>query len=361
MKFTVIVARYAITGVPLAQARLAKTLAARGHEVDLIIGFVAEGLPVPELDDVTVIHLNRPKTRHILFDIVRYLKKAKPDAIFSAEDHLNAIVIAGALLSGSKAKITGSSRVNPFDTYSRKILSKRWFLKRIMGALMWRATALTCVSKAMVDQYRTLFRNAPHACIYNIVDTPAARARIAEPVDHPWFTNRAMPTLVAAGQLEPWKGFFDLIAAVHIVAQKQPVRLAIFGEGAQRAALQAQIDALGMNDSIRLEGHVVNPLKYFAHADAFVLSSHLEGMPNVLIEAMLAGCTPVATDCPTGPREILESGRYGYLVPMKDPIALAAGVEKALLDPINPDILAEATKPFQEDAVLAEHFRLLGI
>lgn len=361
MKFTVIVARYAITGVPLAQARLASALAARGHEVHLIIGFVAEGLPLPELSGVTVIHLNRPKARHILFDMVRYLKQEKSDVVFSAEDHLNAIVIASAILSGSKAKITGSSRVNPFDTYSRKVLSKRWFLKRIMEALMWRANVLTCVSKAMVVQYRTLFRNAPHVCVYNIVDTPTARTQIAEPVDHPWFSDRTVPTLVAAGQLGPWKGFSDLIDAVHIVAQNHRVRLAIFGDGPQRAGLQAQIDRLGMKEIISLEGHVANPLKYFAHADVFVLSSHFEGMPNVLIEAMMAGCTPVATDCPTGPREILESGRYGYLVPMKDPSALAAGIEKALLKPIDTKVLQEAIKPFQEDAVLAEHFRLLGI
>jgi len=361
MKFTVIVARYAITGVPLAQARLASALAARGHDVDLIIGFVAEDLSVPEVDGVTVIHLNRPKARYILFDMVRYLKNEKPDAVFSAEDHLNAIVITSALLSRSKTKITGSSRVNPFDTYSRKILSKRWFLKQIMAVLMWRADVLTCVSKAMVDQYRTLFRDAPHVCVYNIVDTLAARTRIAEPVDHPWFGQRTVPTLVAAGQLGPWKGFSDLIAAVHIVTQKQPIRLAIFGEGLQRAELQAQIDQLGMGEIISLEGHVANPLKYFAHADVFVLSSHFEGMPNVLIEAIMAGCTPVATDCPTGPREILESGRYGYLVPVKDPIALAAGIENALSRPINPRVLEEALKPFQEDTVLAKHFRLLGI
>lgn len=361
MKFTVIVARYAITGVPLAQARLASTLAARGHKVDLIIGFVAEGLPVPELEGVRVIHLNQPKARNILFYMVRYLKQEQPDAIFSAEDHLNAIVIISALLVRSKVKITGSSRISPFWAYDGKRFSKRWFLKKITTAFMWRATALTCVSKAMVDQYRTVFRNPPHVCVYNIVDTPTARTRIAEPIDHPWFTDHSLPTLVAAGNLEPWKGFSDLIAAVHIVAQKQPLRLAIFGEGAQRAALQAQIDSLGMSESIRLEGHVANPLKYFARADAFVLSSLLEGMPNVLIEAMMAGCTPVATDCPTGPREILESGRYGYLVPVQDPEALATGIENALRSPVPAEVLSEALKPFQEDAVLAEHFRLLGL
>jgi len=361
MKITVIVARYAITGVPLAQARMASALAARGNEVDLIIGYVAEGLAVPEFYAVRVIHFNRPKARNILFDLIGYLRREKPDVIFSAEDHLNAITIAAAIFSCSKAKITCSSRVNPFDTYSNNPFSKRWFLKQIMSTLMWRATALTCVSKAMVEQYRTIFRNAPHICVYNIVDTPAVRARTAEPVVHTWFTDKSVPTLVAAGQLGPWKGFSDLIKAVHIVTQEQPVRLMIFGEGEQRAELQAQIDRLGLSDHVRLEGHVLNPIKYFAHADVFVLSSLLEGMPSVLIEAMMAGCTPVATDCPTGPREILESGRYGYLVPVQNPEALAAGIVNALRSPVHPEVLAEAIKPFQEDTVLAEHFRLLGL
>jgi glycosyltransferase involved in cell wall biosynthesis len=361
MKFTVVVARYAITGVPLAQARLAIALASRGHDVELLIGYVAEGLLVPKLDGVKIIHFDKKKVRNIIWDIMFYIKNEKPDVIFSAEDHLNAIVILGALLTGSKAKITGSSRVNPFDTYSKKFLSKRWFLKQIVRALMWRATVLTCVSKAMVDQYCTLFRNPPHVCVYNIIDTPHVRAQIAEPADHPWFNEKTVPILVAAGQLGPWKGFSDLIDAIHIVLQKQPVKLVIFGDGEQRNELQTQIDKLALGDVILLEGHVANPLKYFACADAFVLSSHLEGMPNVLIEAMMAGCTPVATDCPTGPSEILKSGRFGYLVPMKDPVALAAGIEMALLEPISPDILAEAIKPFQEEAVLVEHFRLLDI
>lgn len=361
MKFTVIVARHTITGVPLAQARLASALAARGHEVDLIIGFAAKDLPLPELDNVGVIYLNRPKTRNILFDMIGYLRKEKPDAVFSAEDHLNAIVIAAALLSGSKTKISGSSRIDPRLAYSRTPLSKRWFLKQLMRALMWRADALTCVSKDMVNHYRALFRNAPHVGVYNIMDTDKARNRIEEAVDHPWFTERIGPILVAAGKLDPVKGFPDLISAAHMVMQNQPIRLAIFGEGPQRAELQAQIDGLGLSESIRLEGNVTNPLKYFAHADAFVLSSISEGMPNVLIEAMMAGCTPVATDCETGPREILESGRYGYLVPVRDPVALAGGIENALRNPVPPEVLAEALKPFQEDAVLAEHFRLLGL
>jgi len=354
-------ARYAISGVPLAQIRLAKALAERGYDVDLVVGFVSEEYTMPKVEGVNTILLDTPQARDLLPILIKYLRRRNPDVFFTAEDHLNAIVLISAILARSKVKISASSRVTPFDTYSNRPFTKRWFLKQVMRAVIWRADVLTCVSKGMVEQYRTLFRNAPHVCVYNIVDTPAAHARIAEPVDHPWFNDPTVPVLVAAGQLGPWKGFSDLISAVHIVSKKQPVRLSIFGEGAQRAELQSLIDRLGMSESIKLEGHVKNPLKYFAHANVFVLSSLLEGMPNVMIEAMLAGCTPVATDCPTGPREILESSRYGYLVPMNDIAALAAGIESALRNPVPAEVLAEAIKPFQEDAVLAEHFRLLGI
>jgi glycosyltransferase involved in cell wall biosynthesis len=361
MKFTVVIARYAITGVPLAQIKMATALARRGHDVDLLIGFVTEGLVVPEIKGVSVVVFNKPKVRYLISAIVPYLREVRPDVVFSAEDHLNAIVIASAILARSKTKLSCSSRVNPFDTYSRRIFSKRWFLKQIMSALMWRADVLSCVSKDMVKQYQSLFYRAPHVCVYNIVVTPSAKALLAEPISHPWFEDRSVPVIVAAGQLGPWKGFSNLIRAIHIVSRRRPVRLSIFGEGAQRAELQALIEELGMCDVIRLEGHTHNPLKYFAHADIFVLSSLFEGMPNVLIEAMMAGCTPVATDCPTGPREILEGGQYGYLVPVNDPDALALGIEKALINPRSSTLLEEAVKPFHEDAVLSKHFNLLGI
>jgi glycosyltransferase involved in cell wall biosynthesis len=118
---------------------------------------------------------------------------------------------------------------------------------------------------------------------------------------------------------------------------------------------------LGLSDNILLQGFVDNPLKYFAGADVFVLSSHVEGLPNVLVEAMMCGCTPVSTDCPTGPREVLHDGKYGYLVPMRDPDAMAAGIEQALDKPIPEQLLAEAIAPFEENAVIERHFEVLGL
>jgi glycosyltransferase involved in cell wall biosynthesis len=182
-----------------------------------------------------------------------------------------------------------------------------------------------------------------------------------EPVKHEWFSNHDIPILIAAGRLAAWKGFFDLIRAMKDVSNNRKARLLILGDGPLRDELAQLILTLGLSDVVALLGYVDNPLKYFAHADVFVLSSHVEGLPNVLVEAMMCGCTPVSTDCPTGPREVLQGGKYGYLVPVADPIALANAIEEALDNPIPKNILNEAVLPFEEHAVIARHFEVLNI
>ena len=362
MKICVVTPRFAFAGVPLAQIRFAKAWARAGHDVDLIIGYVEPALTMPDTSGINLMVLGKPKVRAMMFPLVRYLRSGKPDIVFSAEDHLNAIVLVAATLAGSRAKISGSSRVTPFDTYSGKVLTKRWCLKQITRVVSSRADAQTCVSKDMVDQYRQVFHNPKHVCVYNIVDDLHARGRMREAVDDPWLTGKTRPVIIAAGKLAPWKGFADLIAAAGLLRDRgREANVIILGEGPLRAKLQAQIDSLGMGDRVRLAGHVENPLKYFARGDVFVLSSLVEGLPNVLVEAMLAGCTPVATDCPTGPREVLQDGKYGYLVAVQDPAALADGIERALDYPIDPLTLAEATSPFQAHAVLQRHLEVLGL
>jgi glycosyltransferase involved in cell wall biosynthesis len=361
MKICVAIAIHAISGVPLAQLRFARALADRGHDVDLVIGRVDPQCEVPKLTGVNVVNLNRRNVRGLLVPLLKYLRNAKPDVVFSAEDHLNAIVLLAAIVSGSRAKISGSSRVTPFDTYSNTPFSKRWVLKCLMRSVMWRGDALTCVSKDMVEQYQQVFHHSPHVDVYNIVDDRNSRLRIAEPLEHEWFSKKDCPVLVAAGKLAPWKGFTDLILAIKRVTETRQVRLLILGDGPQRAELQDLISELDLTDNIRLHGFVDNPLKFYAHADAFVLSSLVEGLPNVLVEAMMCGCTPVSTDCPTGPREVLQEGKYGYLVPVRDPEAMAAGINQALDKPIRAALLAEAVRPFAEDVVIARHFEVLGL
>lgn len=361
MRICVVTPIYTIAGVPLAQFRFARALAARGHEVDLVVGHLAAGMEFPDVGSVRLIHMRRRRVRSMLFPLVAYLRRERPAVVFSAEDHLNCVTLLAALLARSDAKISCSSRVTPFDTYSNVPFTKRWFLKHIMRAVMPRADALTCVASDMVEQYRQVFSAAPHVCVYNIVDSQRADALMAEPVDEPWLREKDEPVLVAAGRLAPWKGFADLLVAMRDVRKVRPARLIILGDGPSRGELEALVRELGIADAVKLPGYVANPLRYFSRADAFVLSSRVEGMPNVLVEAMMCGCTPVATDCPTGPREVLRDGQYGYLVPVGDPAALAAGILHALQRPIAKVALQQAVRPFTEQAVIDRHFEILGL
>lgn len=360
-RICVVTPRLSITGVPLAQARFAGALARHGHEVEFVIG-ESDGLAPPVIPGVKVTLWNTPRVAQMLPRMVSYLKRERPDVVFSAEDHLNGVVIIAAIVARSKAKISGSSRVSPFDSYSNKPFSAGWFRKQLLRSVMWRANALTCVSKDMVAEYRTIFPDAPHVCVYNIIDDAASRERAGEAVDHPWFNQREVPVIVAAGTLTRRKAFHDLVTAVKLVTDRgRNVRLAIFGEGHQRERLEGMVADYGLGDRVWLPGRIANPRAYFSKAPISALSSRAEGLPNVLVETMVCGCTPVSTDCPTGPREVIGDDEFGYLAKVHDPESLAAAIERALDRPIPRERLALATAPFEESRVIRRHFEVLGL
>ncbi|WP_156840063.1 glycosyltransferase [Novosphingobium aquimarinum] len=362
LKICVVVARFSFTGVPLAQFRFARALAKRGHDVEIVLGHVDPGDTLPDRGQARLRVLDRPSARKMLLPFARYLRQEQPDIVFTSQDHLNGIVLLAAILTGSKAKISGSSRVNPFYTYSNRPLTRKWLFKQAMRAVKWRATALTCVSQGMVEEYRAFFPNGPHLTVHNLVDDGPSRRRMEEPVEHPWFVDKSKPIVISAGTLSPRKGFTDLIAAFdRLVTDGRDIRLVIFGEGRQRAELEQQVRDAGLEDRVSLPGKIANPLRYLARADVFALTSSFEGLPNALIEAMICGCPLVSTDCPSGPDEILAKGRYGKIVPVGDVDAIARAIGEQLDDPIAPEVVAEGVRRFGEDAVIARHFEVLGL
>ncbi len=165
-------------------------------------------------------------------------------------------------------------------------------------------------------------------CIYNpvVTDVLAQRAQDRLLVAH---TN-AVPLVICVGGLKPMKRFDRAIAAFARVRAHMPCHLRIIGEGAERAHLEDCAQASGVAEDITLVGYDADPYAHMLHADAFVLSSDYEGLPTVLIEALACGCAVVATDCPSGPREILQDGRYGVLVPPDDVGAMAQALEQVL-------------------------------
>ncbi len=151
------------------------------------------------------------------------------------------------------------------------------------------------------------------------------------------------PTLIAVGRLAPQKGFDLLIQAFDRLKDKYPDwHLTILGEGASRGELEALISQSKLTDRIHLLGQVKNVNAYLYQADLFVLSSRAEGFPMGLCEAMACGLPVIATDCLSGPRELINDGVDGILVASEDVDALANGLDLLMSDPVKRQQLAQA-------------------
>ncbi len=163
------------------------------------------------------------------------------------------------------------------------------------------------------------------------------------------------------GGLRTAKDFPTLLRAFALMIRERPARLIILGKGRLREKLLDLGRSLGIEASMDFPGFVENPYGYLAHADLFVLSSLWEGSPNVLTEALAMGTPVVATDCPSGPREILQDGRYGRLVPCADPQAMAQAMLETLEAPPEPSFLKEAVGRYTLSSSSLEHLKAFGL
>src|SRR5439155_27303373 len=164
------------------------------------------------------------------------------------------------------------------------------------------------------------------ATIFEPVVDDSLGLKAKESLDHPWLAAGEPPVLLGVGHLRLQKDFPTLIRAFALARARRPMRLVLLGEGGQRTELQKMIEDFGVQADVCLYGYTENPFAWMANASMFVLSSAWEGLPAVLIEALACGCPVVSTDCPSGPREILDGGKYGKLVPCFDPQALSEAI-----------------------------------
>jgi glycosyltransferase involved in cell wall biosynthesis len=185
-------------------------------------------------------------------------------------------------------------------------------------------------------------------------------------VAHRWFRPAAPPVVLAVGSLSARKDFPTLVRAFARVRAERDCRLVILGQAAspkkteeKRGGLMALAGSLGVAADIDLPGFVTNPYAYLARAAVFVLSSAHEGLPGVLIEALACGCPVVSTDCPSGPAEILDGGRFGALVPVGDDQAMAAAIATTLDRPIEAATLRERATLFDVDRAVDRYLELL--
>ena len=339
---------------------LAGLLAARGMGVDLVCAN-ATGPHLKNVGrDVRLVDLHAPRVLASIPALVRYLRRERPQLLLAALDHANlaAIVANGAAGSPAKVMVGLRTTITPALRHARQRRSQ--LFPWLAHFLYPRAAAVIGVSADATQDYVAVCRlptDNVHV-IYNPVVTRKLLADAQAQPEHPWFAPGAPPVVLAVGRLTAAKDYATLLRAFERVRAQVDCRLLVLGEGELRGELEALVQELGLGGSVQMPGFAANPAAYMAHARLFVLSSIFEGLPTVLIEAMACGAPVVATDCPSGPREILDGGRYGPLVPPGDPAALADAMLAALAAPPARELVQARAALFAEDRITDEYLAL---
>jgi glycosyltransferase involved in cell wall biosynthesis len=339
---------------------LAEGLVARGLPVDIVLS-EAKGTYLEQVPPgARVVDLRSGRVRWSLRPLANYLRTVRPRAIVSSMDHTNLAALFARGLSRSPTRVV----VTVHNTFSAVFRTSPPWTRQAWTLLLRRfypwADAVVTVSCGVADDLAraTGLRRERIEVVYNPVITPGLLEAARGAADHPWLAPGEPPVVLGVGRLTRQKDFETLIQAFALVRRKRPARLIILGEGEDRARLTALAQDLGVNQDVALPGFVPNALAFMAHSAVFVLSSAWEGLPTVLIEALAAGTRVVSTDCESGPREILEDGRLGALVPVGDIEALATAIGSVLDGPQVP-ISMELLRRFTREAAVDHYLQLI--
>lgn len=349
-------------GAERVMLTLANGFAQRGHTVDLVL-VQAEGPYLSEVSSsVRVVDLGAGRVMRSLPRLVRYLQNETPVALVSALNYANIVAVAAHRLAASHARLIVTEHSTLSVALKNTTKHRARWLPRLMRWMYPLADAVVAVSNGVRDDLAAeigLPRERIHT-VYNPVVSTRLLARSREPASHPWFGPNQPPVVLGVGRLTVEKDFATLIRAFARVRRERDARLMILGEGELRDDLETLVRSLGLERDVALPGFVDNPYAYMRQASVFVLSSRWEGLPTVLIEAMACGTPVVATDCPSGPSEILEEGRWGRLTPVGDVEALAEAIMETLDAPEHPDV-ARRAQDFSAERAVDEYLRLLGL
>ncbi|MGF1549984.1 MAG: glycosyltransferase [Sphingomonadaceae bacterium] len=327
-------------GVERVRLLLAREFLAMGHEVEFVLR-VAEGSLRGEAPAGAGLHsLDCARFRDVLPRLVGYLRARPPDALMAAMWPMTGIACAARRLSGADFRLLVSEHTDFREAPSIKPWERR--LLRRFGRLVYgQADAVVAVSGGVAEglaEVAGLDRSGLKVIHNPVRPLPRLELGPGQRKELSWWLA-APHKLITIGSLKPPKAYHDLIDAVALLRRSADARLLILGEGPLRAQLEDRIARLGLGEAVRMPGFVPEPFPILAAADLFVMSSVREGFPNVLTEALACGVPVVSTDCRSGPREILADGRYGRLVPMRDPQALAAGIAASLEENADRDAL----------------------
>jgi glycosyltransferase involved in cell wall biosynthesis len=350
-------------GVQRVMINLAAGLAGRGFIVDLVVcnasGPLMDSIP----DSVHLVDLKQSRVLGSILPLHKYIKKASPSILISAQTHANISAIIATRTSNQPCRVIVCEH-NDILAVSKSATSIFDRLRPLGAMLFYRlsdeivavshgsAVSLSNAANIPIDKIKVIYNPLVSEIISRLAD---------EPFEHPWLKESTIPVILAAGRLSKQKNFQLLIRSFARLQADTPARLIILGEGEERDHLSKLVMDLSLTDVVDLPGYVKNPYAFMKRANLFVLSSLWEGFPSVLVEAMACGTNVVSTNCPSGPSEILEGGRLGQLVPVNNEMALTEAIHFSLSHRVPSSELIDAADQYSITRALDQYTAIFKV
>lgn len=342
---------------------LARAIAGQGIETDLILAHDRDELGHESgYPNLRYVRFGRARLLHAILPLAAYLKRSRPDVLLATLNYANVAAIIARRLGNRRTRLV-LREASSVSHYSLGVDENkgdalvRWACARLYP----RADGFIAVSDGVARNMTEHLGVDPGriSVVYNPLPVNEIRAQAAEPAGHPWFQGPAPPVMINIGRLSLQKDQATLVEAFSQVRARLHARLVILGEGPQRVPLEHLVRERGLQDDVWMPGFMDNPYRFLARSRVLVLSSRVEGLPNVLMEAMACGVPIISTDCPNGPNEILENGKWGRLVPPRDPQALAAAMLVELEKGRERMDFTAALEKYQLDCVTSRYLEIL--
>ena len=309
---------------------------------------------------VPIVSFDTKHVRRAVRPLAHYLKQRQPDILLSHLSHANLAAVLARKRSRTSTRLMLVEHLT-MSAYRGERFRDR-FIRPLARLLYRSAEAVVAVSKGAARDLEQQLRWSPGRVhvIHNPVVDPSVLEASKEPLDHPWTADHSIPILLAVGRLTPQKDFSTLLRAFALLSKQRSARLVILGDGEERQELEQLSEQLAIKESVHFAGFVNNPYSWMQRVEGLVLSSRWEALPTVLIEALACGCPITATDCPSGPSEILQQGDFGTLVPMEDPTALCTGILQMLAAKHDTQRYRERGQSFSFERAAAAYMRLFN-
>ena len=354
-------------GVEKVTIQLCNELAAKGFEVDLVIGKKNQSNMLDHLDaKVKLISLGTSNKILSILMMALYLKRKRPDIVIADRYHSFVYTASAKRIFNCKFEIvmTIHSQMSlsfGFEFNRTKKQEKKY--SEFMTLNKYCAKVIA-VSNGTAEDFLSVFPQFANkmSVIYNPVAVDEIQSLAKEWQDNLSLLSDKKHVIMSVGRLEAEKGYATLLRAFSEIENCHDSLLVICGEGRERQNLEKLAQQLGIQGNVYLPGFVANPYSYLAHADLFVLSSSSEAFGVVLVEALAVGIPVVSTDCPSyGPREILANGEIGKLVPVDDVSALARAISESLKAHPDKEVLIDRAMHFSLQKAIDQYIKVLNL